>query len=161
MSQWTIEELIKCKRTPSEVPLRGCYLLVAVGHENGQEAVELYFGSSDNMANRFEGHASSIKYGKNVQYFHQRCRDLKVERPLFIPVSYEKGGDDLALYFQESGHIAMVGTWRLKNAKATRLATWRAVRRMKLVDEDEKLPPGWDGANCEIPFVKLTPSFEV
>lgn len=160
LPQWTVEDLDEIATDADFLEHhRGCYLLVAVGEENEQEVVVLYFGASNDMAKRYKGHLRSIDHGENIQYFHQRCRELGVEEPLFIPVSYEFNDDEGALLFQESGHIAIVGTWARKNANADRRATWRAVRKMKLPDGDETLPPGWEGGNCDIPFVILNPSF--
>ena len=157
-SQWTTELLEDLAMDPtmlSDEDRRGCYLLVAINHEDGD--VELYLGSSDDMLKRFEKHIWSISritpIPTRIQYFHRRCRKLNVSKPLFIPMSYEVTGDNLALLFQESGHIAINGTWEIKNAPARRIKTWEDVKEMKWPCEDEVLPPGWSGANCEIPFV--------
>lgn len=134
-------------------------MLAAIGIEDDEieEKLELYVGYSCDMVKRFSSHVSNINNSRlddeDILYFQRRCRDLEVMEPLFIPLSYEPTFDGMALVFQESVFIAIMGTWEAKSVRANRLSTWKAVRRMKLADEDDHLPEGWHGANREIPYV--------
>ena len=155
-SKWTVDVLEELAMNPRHLrksERRGCYLLVAISKDRSK--VELYFGSSDDMFRRFTGHVRSVVNTdlaeQDIQYFHRRCRALKVQRPLFIPVSHEQSKDDLMLRFQESGHIAITGTWIENEDLVCTTRICPCAKAMKLSETNESLPSGWVGANCEIP----------
>lgn len=110
-SAWTVQDLKKLAIDPATLPnhkLCGVYLLVAAGIEKGKEAVVLYLGSSKHMDQRFNSHVTKITGDyTTIQYFHERCRELQVSTPLFIPVWHGTGIADIE--FAESAGIAVVG----------------------------------------------------
>ena len=132
---------------------QGCYLLIARGTENDKQVVELYVGSSENMAIRYQKHVNLIeRCGARMQHFHMRCLQLKDMEPLFIPLSHDSTCDNVTLRFRESMHIAFIGSWgRTLSVKNIQREAWRIVRNMRLPEKEERLPDGWRGANREIP----------
>lgn len=137
-------------------------MLAATGIENDEEVVELYIGHSIDMTKRFSTHISAIKSlsrpepsDNKKQYIHRRCRQLGVTMPLFIRLCNEPTKDDSALKFQETVCIAMMGTWGARDVPKHKVAVWKAVRKMRLADENDVMPDGWYGANREIPCVDL------
>lgn len=156
LSRWSLKKLRALSIDPADMHCQrrqGCYLLVASGTENDKQIVELYVGSSENMALRYQRHVNLIeKCGARMQHFHWRCLQLDDTTPLFIPLSYDSTCDNDTLRFRESMHIAFIGSWgRTMSVKNIQREAWSIVRNMRLPGKEERLPEGWRGANREIP----------
>jgi len=98
LSHWSLKKLRAISIDSADMHCQrrqGCYLLVASGTENDKQIVELYVGSSENMALRYQRHVNLIeKCGARMQHFHWRCLQLNDTTPLFIPLSYDSTCDN-------------------------------------------------------------------